>query len=707
MHVHLSVVFGALSFATLMSACSYKQAPPSASAMTETESEVVMTQRFVALHQTYLSLDASHYTPLLRATLRHARRLSPDQCVRTQRTLIEVGNAVGYDGLEPVWIVYQDCAAAGEAQSSDGGRTRNASMMKKGLRFSRKEPLPQLPLRVTYWNSTLERGIRPDAARALLTQFASQNPAVAQKWTLHQLIVAPMTRKALCGVPAAMNQMGQIALPDLLRQASCLTGARPRAEDICGALFSQQSGSRAAMTREVDTALAGFSDEDKERLEEFCGALPAETGLSGAGFDDLDAYSTDQCSSENATRLYDTEKMFNLIVDCYSSGQSNPLAAGVTSANYDRCCLNRIVTWQRDRSNYAASLMTGRSNDDAGRKFYSAEGGTPEEARRALLDQLASNPPAGFTVTRNPDGTTVVEGTYDQENTDGTISHGTRSDTYDAAGGHRGSNETVQNEDGSGHGGASATHEDGSTTSVDLEWDSNGNVTKQTETKTDAEGNTTTTTMEYEHNDEGDVVNTKTTVAAGVQTPGEEAAFDARNPACQELMALEVIPGGNRFKLFDELFERPYRTDPRTVNPTPDRADNWADEPSCGAPGVGSNDAPAHCRSAVMCTEDTYMDDSCQCKRNTGGTIALRGCLTARCSDGTTPIPVGANACMCQPDDGTTNGLPPRHGPVPDVTRALSEVIWNRPDGNAYISEEMARSINQTRDPTAREPMNR
>src|SRR5262245_48353555 len=75
--------------------------------------EAVLRQRFADLHKAYLAADGKKYTPLLRATLRHARRLEPAQCATYQAALVDAGNAAGYDGLEPVWLVYQDCASAG------------------------------------------------------------------------------------------------------------------------------------------------------------------------------------------------------------------------------------------------------------------------------------------------------------------------------------------------------------------------------------------------------------------------------------------------------------------------------------------------------------------------------------------------------------------------------------------------------------------
>jgi hypothetical protein len=106
----------------------------------------------------------------------------------------------------------------------------------------------------------------------------------------------------------------------------------------------------------------------------------------------------DKCTSEDSTRLYETAKIVDLVQDCYFSGKGSPLAEGVTSANFDQF-LNEIVTWPLDRNSYEATLMTGKSHDDPGRRFHAAVGSTRQEARRNLLDQLANDPPEGYSAT--------------------------------------------------------------------------------------------------------------------------------------------------------------------------------------------------------------------------------------------------------------------------------------------------------------------
>src|SRR5262245_60162772 len=185
--------------------------------LTSAQETFDLRSRFIDVHQAYVSAEGARYTSLLRATLRHARRLSPAQCLVYQRQLIEVANARYYDGLEPLWLVYQDCAAAGTQKEFAEKRLGNARLLKQGLRF-RKAPLAQVAQRLTHWNSALERGVRGDALRAVMREFVRSDLAIGQRWNLHRMLAQPATSAALCGLPTRLNQLGQMALPELIRK---------------------------------------------------------------------------------------------------------------------------------------------------------------------------------------------------------------------------------------------------------------------------------------------------------------------------------------------------------------------------------------------------------------------------------------------------------------------------------------------------------
>ena len=644
------------------------------------EARNILAQRFTDLHQMYLSTDAKSYTSILRATLRHARRLSPDQCVDFQRTLVTVGNAIGYDGLEPVWAIYQDCAAAATAIAARKYRSETAALLKKGLHFRREESHPQLSVRVSYWNTTIERGVRPDAVRILMRQFANADPTIVQGWTLGQLVSSSATRAALCALPQRLDQTGEVALPELLRSASCLTGTRARIKDVCDKLFHG---------RTTDSS-ASIPATDLRRLQDTCDRLPTGTALAGAGIDNLDNFATDQCTSEDSAHLYDTGKIAGLIEDCYFGSQGNPLAAGsVSSANFDTI-LNEVVTWPRGPNDYAASLITGQSSDDPGRNIYLAEGHSPQDARQNLLDQLVRSPPSDSTVSRNEDGSVTATTSRDQTNPDGTTSH-TDSTTQYGTDGSSSTSWSTRNSDGTGAGGTSQAKPDSSSTSTTLTWDKDGNVTQKVETTTDKDGKTTTSTTQYEHNSDGEITDTKTSTTSTDQL--EPGHFDPHNPACQQLMTLDIGPGGGR-KMWNDAFKRPYWIDPRSIDPTPTQVDHWSEEPYCGAPGLGGSDAAPTCKSAVLCSDDTEIDvNSCTCKRPVTGQIAARGCFAVDCSEGSVPIPIGSNACMCAAAVAGGGGvsLPPR--PSPEVVRALGELMWNRPDGSLLNSKGVADTL--------------
>jgi hypothetical protein len=79
--------------------------------------------------------------------------------------------------------------------------------------------------------------------------------------------------------------------------------------------------------------------------------------------------------------------------------------------------------------------------------------------------------------------------------------------------------------------------------------------------------------------------------------------------------------------------------------------------------------------------------------------MALQGCFDANCPPNTTPQPVGMNACICSQGEGTPSVGPL---PLPDVARAdlfFSELIWNRGDGQVFVTEGMMERSETTEPP--------
>lgn len=123
---------------------------------------------FRAVHTAYVERDGPTYTNLLRIALYDAHRLKPGKCIERQQQLIGFAENEGFDGLESLWLIYQDCAAASVKDQDVSERLSNAERLQTTVRF-RDEPAQHLPQRVSHWNSTVERGVRSDAVRSVFS----------------------------------------------------------------------------------------------------------------------------------------------------------------------------------------------------------------------------------------------------------------------------------------------------------------------------------------------------------------------------------------------------------------------------------------------------------------------------------------------------------------------------------------------------------
>lgn len=673
-----------ISIVVTLSACGGREDPTSERATSESdrlskeELQQVMSERFQKLHSLYLRPDGEAYRQLLRATLRHARRLSPDQCVMLQRKLIETGSAIGFDGLETVWLVYQDCAASSNEEEVTADRVMNAERIKEELRFALSEPHPQLMLRLTYWNSYLERGVRGDAVRTLLDEFANKPASQSQSLGINALLSQPSVNKALCALPVRQNQFGKSALTELVRLAGCITGSGQNPHNVCAsAVDTGVDGSPGSMTADIE-ASGVFNAADKSRLKEFCNNLAAGGGIGAAGIDDLDAFSTDRCTSEGPTQLYESEKIAALTMECFSGGEGDPVADGATSANFDRI-LNRVVVWPRDNGGFVASLTVG-SSADGHKDFYMAEGSTEREAFEALWEKVEQNPPNSGESLAWEDGTVEVDYYYTQDNGDGTTSD-VRVTVETQTNGWR----TVTTEEENSNGNIVTTTEEWRDDEYRYTRHENGELVEAERTVTNEDGSTTT----YDADDNVIARTPPRDGTDGAGMPAGEGGYDPNNEACQELSRLDVMPGSNRSQFFTDSLGRPFWIDPGTINPNPEDDNNWDKEPSCGFVGLGGNNEQAECQSAMLCEEGTVMNENCECERPDVGAIALMGCATANCPAGTTPIPMGPVGCMCSASDDSLDNVRPPPGPGPEILRGLSELSWNRSGNEIYIPNNL------------------
>lgn len=98
--------------------------------------EAPETPPFAEIHTAYLERDVATHIRLLRGALREARRLLPEACAQRQRDLINVARSIGFDGLESLWLIYQDCAAQGSGPTLRSRRLENALLLRDSLRYA-------------------------------------------------------------------------------------------------------------------------------------------------------------------------------------------------------------------------------------------------------------------------------------------------------------------------------------------------------------------------------------------------------------------------------------------------------------------------------------------------------------------------------------------------------------------------------------------
>ena len=616
--------------------------------------------RFAELRSAYLAADEG-YIPLLRATLRHARRLVPTECLAAQTQLVTFGSSAGYDGLEPMWLVYQDCLASGSAMTVGLGRAANFAAFQAGLHYTLATPHPQLFPRVSHYNTRIDRGVRGDALRAVLASHAAQG--VAGSWTsLHGLLRNSTVVANLCALPMRLNQFGDIADAELLRHATCAAGVGSNLRDVCSQLFPVGQGSGGTVP--------GLSPADSARLEGLCDRMGGSAGASTAGIDMLDGFSTDWCLGEASGRV-SSEELPGLIMDCYfGNEEGSPVADGeVTSANHQEW-ESWLVTWDAGGYHEASLILV---EEEGGPRY--AVGETPEEAGAALRDQLAAAPPPGYEATENEDGSLTLRQTETYEKDDGTQAERTKTITVTSTGAVVTMWTTSDVEK------TQQTNPDQSGWALVVTRDGNGNVKKEEFTEWDSDGNMTTRTREYD--EEGNLIKESTTSS----TPGTPNGFDPNNPACQELMALGLV-FGSRDEMFDALYERGTGPGPEVINPSPEDDSTWGEAPSCGAMGLGGNGSRPQCSSPVMCEDGAVLNEECMCEQETGSVPPASGCLEARCAEGTVPVPVGAFGCDCVSEEEGGANLPPLPDPT-TLTEMTEEFVWNRPEGEIVVTPEM------------------
>jgi hypothetical protein len=578
---------------------------------------------FAAIRAAYLRRDGRSFALLLRGAMRQAQQLLPEQCLALQRALIAHGAAQGYDGLESLWLVYQDAVAAGNDPWLRKARLENARRFAKTYR-TQAPPAPQLPHRVMRWNGLVERAVRGEALRVLLDQFAKLPAAVAAGMNHTDLLALSEVRQKLCALPLRVNQNGVTALPELLRLGQCLLGGASGGtygvNELCQALTAGKERSKS---------LAALAAADRERLSAFCQNRAVSGGLAGLGVDPLDGFGSDLCASGNADQVQQEAMVAQLIAQCYApdAGGGNPAASGGGTWEVFNLgsAIDVIYTSPSGKVyGYVEPVDTPADEIDVSNATTIAELGVQQQVPKD--DYMAPTDANTTTYGAGMGGAGMGGGG------DGGMGGGT--------GGGMGGG-------GSGGGDGGMGGGDGGMGAGD---DGMGKVD------------------------------------AGSSPDGLGGSFDPNNPACRQLAQMGLAQGQRAADFWNQAFGRgPYHVG-GAVDPTPDGGGTatGAGDLGCDAVGLDIQVQGAPCANLVLCDEGMVLDADCRCVRPNVRVINPSGCYGTLCPEGTSAIPVGVNQCICMADAGPPGGIPTGPTPSPDpFGDPRNELIWNvaLPDG--------------------------
>ena len=618
---------------------------------------------YASIQTAYTVRDGAVYQTALSEAIQEIRRLTPDQCAEHQNDLLDTAQMQAFDGLEPLWLLLQDCAARAESPSVRAKLIDNASRFVREVRFD-SSPAPQMLMAIARHNGLVVRSTRGDAVRAIITVAQQLRPDDLASLRLDDLLGRRSTRHALCQLDVRHNQYGQAALPDLIVQALCahagVSGGFGSVDEMCRQLLSETSPAAplslvVSATALMDSLLQtpGIDASDLDRLSGFCSNRIAGSGFAGGGADALDGHSTDACFGGRAEEIAEAGRLAQLIQDCLlTSSNDNPWAEGGGS----------------EPSGDNSSTV---KNDDG----------------------------STTSTTKNPDGSTTETTVYPNGHSVSTTTHTDGSVTTELQRPDGSSERVVMGADGKPESMQVVTvGADGSRTTKD--YDGEGNLIRSEEIHHLGDVDDVVVTEngrtyqaivpagwidealdrieKQKLNDQGKgggyIINiwAKPPDAndPGSDVPG--GGFDASNPACFELANMGFIDGEGGVlssdDLWDYLFGRePGEPHPSTVYPTPDSIDEIDQEQLCGEFGISSVSG-SHCRLPVLCTEGTELDENCQCKpiiEDNPGSLAGNGCASYYCADGTTPVPIGLNGCTCHNPESENGDTGPRLDPHP------------------------------------------
>jgi len=344
----------------------------------EERSDAASTSALEQLQAAYLRPDAARFVVYNRQLLAEMHTLTGAQCATRQRDLIEWARTRGFDGLEAAWLMYQDCAAGSADKAVAQQVAQNHVALKAALRF-RRDPVRSLPQRYSAHNSVLERAVRTDALRAVMVAFTRKPTTAVAALDVRSVVDADGVRQALCALPLLNDQTRRIAMPDLVRRATCLAqrslGTTGNVAITCNDVVDAAAGGpRAAM-------LASLPRADLERLRAMCESRVAGGALGSTGIDGLDMFSEDVCLGAGTDEVAQVGHMADLAMECMGDGTaSNPLAGGSSADAGTKPGAWALRDIQEDKT-----LLWIRTDDG---DHYLLWVDSTKEAERAGMNQL-------------------------------------------------------------------------------------------------------------------------------------------------------------------------------------------------------------------------------------------------------------------------------------------------------------------------------
>ncbi len=582
------------------------------------------------------------YTPRLRAKLTQIAALSPATCVSEQRSLLDLARLEGLDGLESLWLAYQDCAARTTAVEVRRAAQANARRLRSAVRYT-EDVAYQLGQWTTSHHGLFAREVRGEALRAVMTRLAALEPLYVGLASGTSLLASAPARAATCAVAPRRNGAGTMARSELERLATC---AIVDVQDRCAA-------ARAGLT----ASFAGWSAGEVARLAELCGeaSTGGSAGLGSVGLDALAGFTEGSCldSLEDGVAQapgYDPAELAELVAACYGDGtatEANPVASG-----YGGTYVGSDILGLRGAGLYVWKI------EDGGTTYAAVI--TPD---RDFLPLPSVDPGESTTVT-NPDGTTTTIRVGADGSTDihhrGTITNDDGSTTtvdevseISATGevlghasqetvnadGSRDRTWTMTTDDGKGHRTEDTTYEH-----YDTDGNSTGSTRTIVESTDNADGTTTTTTTTTIKDADGNVFTTVETETADALEPGA----DPTNPACRELTALGYLGRDGMSRVDLDALADGGIVDPRTIYPAPGEVDPQAGDEACHGhytqPGLA-------CDLPILCLEGVNDDCTCATGVVTGMTLQSTNCLAMRCAPGEVAVGGGGQSCQCVTDE--------------------------------------------------------